>query len=220
MINQRQQLVLGGALVGTGLLALVNNLGLLEIEAELVVSLLFLAAGGFVMSRFHRTGSVPALLVGAMLLFIGSAIFIEATGLVDDDYIAVVLFWGAAGLCGYGFLRNQEKWGWLIPAGVLFTLGTLVILDESRYLDDDLMGGTFFLGVGLTFSLLYLIRNERNRLEWAQIPALFLVLFSGLVYLKTVEVEIGAYLFPSILVATGTYLVLRSLWGRRKLGQA
>lgn len=69
------------------------------------------------------------------------------------------------------------------------------------------MPGVFFLGLGLTFGFLYLIKNERNKLEWAKIPALILIIFSGFVFFNTTDSFLGNLILPLSLIASGGYLI-------------
>ena len=206
MEKGKSNLLLGGMLVLVGLAYLLNNLDIIFIENEVTVSMTFLAIGAYLFFRFVKTKAMGFLITGAIFTFIGLVIWLESIPGFDDQYIGVIVLWTAAALFGYGFLRNSENWGFLIPAGILFTIGSMVWLDMILY-NDDVLGSIFFLGLGSTFGFLYLIRNERNKLDWTKVPALCLIVFSGFLFLVTSDSLITDMFFPVVLILLGGYLV-------------
>ncbi|MFQ5486610.1 MAG: hypothetical protein ACE5DO_14930, partial [Desulfobacterales bacterium] len=193
-----------------GLLCLAANLDLFSMASPIIWGLLFWAGAGALFVQFLKGQKWGFLIFAAILAYIGCAIIISHSWVIADEFIAVLLFWGMSALFVFGFLRNREKWGLLIPAGVLLTLGLMIVIDMSWTLNDDLMPGTFFLGNGLTFGVLYLMRNEKNRLEWAKVPALILIVFSGFIYTVTSDSLFTTLLFPVTLIALGVYLIYYS----------
>lgn len=210
MDNQKNSLIVGGFLIFLGILLLLNNLDLIYLRGEMLVSVSFLALGGILLLGYLQTQRVSTLIISAIFLFIGMAILIDATGIIDNSLIGTLLFWELAALFTVGYLRNSEKWGLIIPAGILFTLGLIVLMHNQSYVNDDLAGGTFFLGLGLTFGLLYLLHRE-NKLEWARVAALILILFSGFIYFTTTDSLLANLMLPATFIALGGYLVLKSL---------
>ena len=75
---------------------------------------------------------------------------------------------------------------------------------------EDVLGSIFFLGLGSTFGFLYVIRNEKNKLDWAKVPALCLVAFSGFLFLVTSVSLITDMFFPIVLILLGGYLVYKA----------
>lgn len=161
-----------------------------------------------------------SLVIGAVLVLIGLLSLLSNLDLVyfEDEYIGVLFLWGIAGLFSYGYLRKKENWGFLIPAGIFVTIGAMVLFSSWRFFDDDILGSIFFLGLGLTFGLLYLIRNEENKLAWAKIPAIGLCVFAGFIYLVTADSFFVDLIFPIALILVGGYLVYDST--RRKVKNA
>jgi len=199
-------LVVGGLLVLIGLAYLLNNLDIIFIENEVTVSMTFLAIGAYLLFKFSKTKAMGFLIMGAISTFIGLVIWLESIPGFDDQFIGVIVLWTAAALFSYGFLKNSENWGFLIPAGVLFTTGSMVWLDMILF-NDDVLGSIFFLGIGSTFGFLYLIRNEKNKLNWAKVPALCLDAFSGFLFFVTSDYLITEIFFPIVLILSGGYLV-------------
>jgi len=69
-------------------------------------------------------------------------------------------------------------------------------------------GGLFFLGLGVTFGLVYLLPTREGRMNWALIPAAVLLIFGALLIAS--EVQIIKYVGPAVLVLAGVYLVYRA----------
>ena len=206
MEKAKGNLLFGGLLVLVGLAYLLNNLDIIFIENEVAVSMVFLAIGAYLFFKFAKTKAMGFLITGALFTFIGLVIWLESIPGFDDQFIGVIVLWTAAALFGYVFLRNSENWGFLIPAGILFTIGSMVWLDMILY-NDDVLGSVFFLGLGSTFGFLYLIKNEKNKLDWTKVPALCLVGFSGFLFLITSDSLIADMFFPIVLILLGGYLV-------------
>lgn len=206
MEKAKSNLVFGSLLVLIGLAYLLNNLDIIFIESEVAVSTIFLGIGAYLLFKFSKTKAMGFLIMGAIFTFIGLVIWLESIPGFDDQFIGVIVLWTAAALFSYRFLKNHENWGFLIPAGVLFTIGSMVWLEMVLY-NEDVLGSVFFLGLGSTFGFLYLIRNEKNRLDWAKVPALCLVAFSGFLFLVTSDSLITDMFFPVVLILLGGYLV-------------
>jgi len=202
----KSNLVYGGLLVLVGVAYLLNNLDIIFIENEVVVSMVFVAIGAYLFFTFAKTKAMGFLITGSIFTFIGLVIWLESIPGFDDQFIGVIVLWTAAALFGYGFLKNSENWGFLIPAGILFTTGSMVWLDMILY-NDDVLGSVFFLGLGSTFGFLYLIRSQKNKLDWAKVPALCLIAFSGFLFLITSDSLITDIFLPIVLILSGGYLV-------------
>ena len=206
MEKAKSNLVYGGLLVLVGVAYLLNNLDIIFIENEVVVSMVFVAIGAYLFFTFAKTKAMGFLITGSIFTFIGLVIWLESIPGFDDQFIGVIVLWTAAALFGYGFLKNSENWGFLIPAGILFTTGSMVWLDMILY-NDDVLGSVFFLGLGSTFGFLYLIRSQKNKLDWAKVPALCLIAFSGFLFLITSDSLITDIFLPIVLILSGGYLV-------------
>lgn len=210
MHHKENSLIIGFALILLGIANLFLNFRLFFVESEIIFALFFGAAGVYFFRRFRRTQSWGALIFAAIFAFLGAAILVNTTHLALHDFLGLLFFWELSALFFYGFVREQNQWGWLIPAGVTFTFGIMVLINMLPYRYHDLAGGLFFLGIGLTFTLLYFIRNEKNGLDWAKIPALILVIFSGFVFLNTADAWLSSLLMPLTVIVWGGYLIYRS----------
>jgi hypothetical protein len=107
-------------------------------------------------------------------------------------------------------LNNREFWWAIIPAGTLFTVA--VVAGVSSVLEGLDVSGILFLGLALTFALLYFVRTPQGRMKWALIPAVVLLVM-GLGMMAFSE-SILKYLWPLALIGVGIYFLLRTLLRR------
>jgi len=213
-------LIIGSALVLIGVLSLLDNLRIIYVDGQIVASLLFLGVGLVFFYQFAQKKSTGYLIAASIFTFIGLVTYLETIPGFDDGYFGVIFLWGIAALFAYGFLRDHAKWGFMIPAGIFFTLGCIAWFDMIRFVDDDILGSFFFLGLGLTFGFLYLIRNENNKLDWAKVPALGLIAFSVFIYFVTSDSVVVDLLLPLTLIAIGGYLVYAATKSRTPVREA
>jgi hypothetical protein len=214
MDKQKNSLLIGGFLIALGTLFLLDNLNMIYLRDAVLVAVIFIGIGGYLFFRHLQNRQMGTLILAAIAMFVGLAILIDETRIVKDDVIGALFFLGAAALFVYGYFRDRQKWGLLLTAGILVTLGAIVLIEAIRFFDNDLAAGTFFLGLGLTFGLLYLIRNENNRLEWTKVPAVVLIIFAGFVYVNTSDFFLANLVLPLALILLGGYLVYSSIQNR------
>jgi hypothetical protein len=92
-----------------------------------------------------------------------------------------------------GFSANlhfhRKQWWALIPGGVLLTLAGVTLVSEPDY-----AGGLFFLGLALTFGLIYFLPKPSGKSQWALYPAVFLLAVGVLVNLG--EANVLNYVWP------------------------
>lgn len=208
MQKEKKSLLIGTVLILLGILSLLNNFGLIFIRDEAIVSLLFLSLGTFLFTRFAREQRVGYLILASISTFIGLVILWDSILGFDSQFIGVIFLWGVSALFAYGFFRNNENWGFVIPAGIFFTLGCVVLFEMTPFIHSDVLGSVFFLGLGLTFGFLYLIKNEKNGLDWAEAPAICLIAFSGFLLVVSSNSFLATIFFPITLILLGAYLIL------------
>ncbi len=212
----------GCLLILGGILFLLQNLWEIKV-GEAFWAILFLLAGGFFLAVYlqkrDESRGLPspgvshwwALIPSMTCLGIGVAI---GLGVVSSDLSSLLSGPIILGGIGVGFLLvflfHQENWWALIPAGTLLTLTVVALLDESSSkIDSD---GVLFLGLGLTFALVALLRVPQGNLRWAWIPAGILFLI-GLIVLGA-SVDVINYVWPAVLILAGGLLVLRTVLHR------
>jgi hypothetical protein len=201
------RVVAGVLLVLVGLLLLLQTFNVLTFLWTAVWAVLFCAGGAYFWAMFlgHRSqwwAAIP----GAALLGIGALIGLSLLGL--GNVFGGALFLAALSV-GFWlvYLRTRENWWAVIPGGVLLTLAAVAGLEGVAPRLDT--GGIFFLGLALTFALVYLLPMPGGRMRWALIPAgvLFVV---GLVVTMATTSAMGI-VWAVALIAGGAYLVYRTV---------
>jgi len=197
----------GVLLIIVGILLLLQNLRVLEVVVALVWAVIFAAGGAiflymFLTNRRHWWAVIP----GFTLLGLAALIALDQLLPEIGDVLGGALFLGAIGLAFWViYFLKREYWWAVIPGGVLFTLALIAGL--SPVYEGPAMGGVFFVGLGLTFGLLYFVPTPHGRMKWALIPATVLVVMGVLTTAAATE-GLG-YLGGAVLILVGLYLLLR-----------
>ena len=200
--------VVGGILlVAAGVIFLLDNLGLIMLDWEMLIGPMF-AIGGlvFLMVFILNTDDWWALIPGFVLMGIGIIVF------MDDNMQAVADRWSGAvflGFLGLAFFliyfTHVNQWWAIIPGGVLLTLAGVTLVPG----EGDVSGVIFFLGLALTFGLVYILPKPAGKLNWALYPAGILLLIGVLVALGAANLM--DYLLPLVLLIAGGYVIYRSM---------
>lgn len=200
--------VVGGILlVAAGVIFLLDNLGLIMLDWETLIGPMF-GIGGlvFLMVFILNTDDWWALIPGFILMGIGIIIF------MDDNMQAVADRWSGAvflGFLGLAFfliyITHVNQWWAIIPGGVLLTLAGVTLVPG----EGDVSGVIFFLGMALTFGLVYILPKPAGKLKWALYPAGILLLIGVLVGLGAANLM--DYLLPLVLLFAGGYVIYRSM---------
>ena len=209
MMKRLDVRAIGGILlIIVGILLLLQGFGILGAVVALIWALIF-AAGGLVFLYVFLTdqrASWWAVIPGFALLGLGALIALDEFWPQVGSAVGGALFLGGIGLAFWViYFIKREYWWAVIPGGVLFTLALVAGL-ESVFEGAE-MGGVLFLGLGLTFGLLYFIPTPRGRMKWALIPAAVLLVIGLLVIAATTG--IFEYLWAIALILVGLYLLLR-----------
>jgi len=104
---------------------------------------------------------------------------------------------------------QRHNWWTLIPAGALFSLAAVIVL--SAFGAGAAAASALFLGLGLTFGVLYLMRGPERPLGWAWIPAVALLGFGAFVLLISSQGLWARLVWPLMLVVAGLVLVVVNL---------
>jgi hypothetical protein len=203
-------IVLGLLLTGLGVVFLLQTVLGLAFVWNIVWALLFGAAGvGFLLAFLGDRERWWALIPGFALL--GIAVLIAFGDFLGEW--GGTLFLGALSLAFWAvYLMRREYWWAVVPGGVLLTLAVIPAI--SDVLDGLAVAGVLFLGMALTFGLVYFLPPEARRRRWALIPAAALLVM-GLVFGVFGIPGLNSF-WPVLLMLGGIYVVARSLgWGRR-----
>jgi len=210
----------GLLLIVAGVIFLLQNMGFFVNIGAWLAMVLF-GAGGFAFLFVFLTdlkGRWWAAIPGATLLGLAATIFFESYGPRFLEGLGGPAFLAAI---GFGFvlvfLADVHKWWAIIPAGVMSTLAVVAGFDELDIRGVD-TGGVFFLGLGFTFLLLFLMTGQREqRQSWALIPAAVMIVMGVLI--GTPWIGYMENLWPLILIAVGAFWVLRNLGSRNRRTQ-
>lgn len=198
--------IVGGVLlILAGVIFLLDNLAIITLDWKMLIGPLF-GIGGlvFLLVFVADTDEWWALISGFVLIGIGVTIFMGQNKLMVSWSGAVFLgLLALAFLMVYLFHRNQ--WWALIPGGGLLTLAGVTLLPD----DGTLSGGLFFLGLALTFGLVYIAPKPAGKLTWALYPAGALLLVGLLAILGATNLT--NYLWPLALLAAGGYVIYRAV---------
>lgn len=208
-INTKLMLpIVGGILlIATGVIFLLNNLGVFQIRWEILIGPLF-ALGGlvFLLVFIINTNDWWALIPGFVLIGIGTIIFMGQSFSPVLDRVGGTIFLAFLGLPFLLiFITHPEHWWALIPGGVLFTLAAVNLVP----LLSKWSGAIFFFGLAITFGLIYVLPKPAGRLKWALYPAgiLFVV---GILELFDLA-NVMRYVLPLALLLGGGYVLYRAL---------
>lgn len=194
--------VVGGLLlIIAGVIFLLDNLDVITLDWEMLIGPLF-GIGGlvFLLVFILNTEEWWALIPGFALVGIGMIIFMGQQEIMESWAGAVFLgCLSLAFLLVYVFHHNH--WWALIPGGVLLTLAAVTPLPDNGVL----AGGVFFLGMALTFGVVYISPKPEGKLKWALYPAAALLVVGILSTLRATNLI--NYVWPLVLLAGGVFLI-------------
>lgn len=147
-----------------------------------------------------------ALVMAGMALSNALDLFIAPVG----EAIGGAIFFGAIGT---GFLlvyrRSQTNWWALIPAGVMFSLAAVTVVDELPLGSGFESGSVLFIGIGLTFLIISQLKVGKEDLSWAIYPAIPLLALGALVGFG--EASAWNYVWPGLIILLGVYFLVNAL---------
>ena len=164
----------------------------------------------YLMNRARRWALIPA----AAIAVVGTIPLLASV--IGGDWIgaAIMLLFSAPFF--YVFFRWQENWWALIPAGVFASIGLVVVLSmlfpQNQPIFEGFLNGVLFLGFGLTFGALWLMRATRPT-AWARFPAIALLVASLVAFFSGGNSNIFwavALLFAGIVLVAYSFLRRRA----------
>lgn len=156
----------------------------------------------YIMNRERGWALIPflALMVVGTIPLLGIFVFGAYFDIVVVILLAVPFF--------VVYFWSKKNWWALIPAGVFTSIALSFILSE--WLRIPFPSELFLAGLGLTFGVLWLMREQYST-DWAKIPALALF---GVIVLVLFTTNSSDLVGPIVLVATGAALLMGSIYGR------
>jgi hypothetical protein len=194
-----------------GILFLLENLGIFE-GGGLFWAIVFALGGIFFLTMYRGVRSNWwALIPGMTLLGIALIIILGELFPAINEYLGGVIVTAAIGTAFLiVFLGNRSFWWALVPAGVMYSVSLMIIIDTLTTGFDA--GGIILLGIAATFVVLALLPGVQVEMRWAWIPAVILGLIGILVLAESSNV-IG-YLWPAALILAGLFFIWRTVRAR------
>jgi hypothetical protein len=205
-------------LLGAGIFLLLQNLGVFQEWGEAAWGGIFAAVGlAFVIWFIIDRERYWRAIAGFTLLGIGAVILLEWRNVSLGAWGGALVLLGVA----LGFwavsLARADNWWAVIPAGVLTVVSLLVGLGAD--LSQASWLAAFFVGLGLVFLLLYLVRFGQNDTRWAGIPAAALLLVGLVTWVgaQGLSTLVNQW-WPAVLILVGVVLLVLFLVTRRAPG--
>lgn len=145
----------------------------------------------------------------SLLLFTLAGVVAAAVTIDYEELAGSVFLWGAGISFVSIFIQKRDHWWAIIPGGALLVLGMFPMMEAFNWGWDILNAFILFLGFGLVFALLSLIKVKGKRLSWALKPAFILIGFSFFLLLFAPESSILRTLFPFFLMGLGISLIAK-----------
>ena len=233
MQSARTSIVAGLALMGVGLLWLLDALGVLA-GAVVIPPLIFAAVGLSLAVLFVRHRSFWwAAIPGSVFLGLAAVILASQAGAGGraGAFLFVLMAAGFAAI----FLRVPGFWWALIPCGVMLTMAVVVALPAG--LPDATTAAVFFLGLAGTFAVLALVpvRGEPGsgaspaaaggtpvravRMRWPLAPAAVLAVLGVVFLVQAAAVLVpSAVVVPAVVILAGIALLVYAVRAHRHGG--
>jgi uncharacterized membrane protein len=212
MMNTNIRSLLGILLIGTGVILGLQQFNILGGGWDDALFAVLFAVGALYFYNLFRQNRAQWWFAFVALILSGLAIadlldvFLPAVG----DLIGGAVFFGAIALAFILVYRSdRNNWWALIPAGVMLSLAAVTIADELPSNLPFETGGLLFLGMGLTFFVLYFTKVAGQQLSWAIFPAISLTAFGLFVGFE--ETASWNYIWPSFIILVGVYFLISSL---------
>ncbi len=210
MWRMRTRLALAIVLIVGGALFLLQNLGVIRGGSEIFWTLAFAAAGAIFLYVYggDRT-QWWALIPGLTLLGIAVTIFMAWAlpgigGALGGAFVLAAIggaFWVI-------YATSQDRWWAIIPGGTLVTLAFVAAIGAILGEAFD-SAAILFIGLGLTFGLVYYLPKPGGRSQWALIPAAVLLLMGAA--FSVAAVSALRFAWPVVLICLGLFLVYRAM---------
>jgi hypothetical protein len=194
MKSMRAIIDLGVLLIAAGVLFLLEALGVLPEIGDLVWILLFVVGGlAFLWVYITNREQWWAVIPGCVLLGVAGTIALsDVAGSWAGALVPAAIgvsFWIV-------YLTRRDMWWPIIPGGVLITVALMAGFADT--LPDEMITGILFLGLAVTFLLVYLLPTP------AGLGIAFLASMGGMVTLLAVA-------GPLALIVGGGFLLWRGL---------
>jgi len=201
----------GSLLILAGVVFLLQNLFNFDIGALFWAILLAVAGLVFITVFINNRLQWWALIPGFTLLGVSATVLISNYLPRLEGVLGGFFVLGGISLAFVVVYLNDRRYWWaVIPAGVLFTVAIISVVEGL--LGDFETGGLFFIGLGLTFALVAISPAPQGKMRWAWYPAAVLTVM-GMLIAAAAE-NLFAYLWPAALILGGLVLIYRTIVSR------
>lgn len=152
-------------------------------------------------------------LAGVLVMILGLLGILFTYGVIPyaDEILGSLFLYSVFAVFIFVYIKDDKKWWAIIPAGVLFSLATIVVLDVYHLVDHESEGVVILMGLSLTFFYLWQMRDERNKLDWAKYPAAILGAITVFLYLAYAEWPSVQIMLSLAFLITGLFFVVKAL---------
>jgi hypothetical protein len=194
------RIVIGLILVIGGLLALLDQMGILKGATNIFwAGIWAIGAVIFLIWFFSDRSKWWAAIPGFTLA--GLAVSTLIPSRFDWDGLA---FLGGMGVGFWAvYLSKTARWWAIIPGGILITMGITSALTSAFQATDT--GGIFLMGLGITFLLVALLAKMR----WAYIPAAVLLLIGF--FIGAPFAGVADFIWIGLLLVAGVILLISAI---------
>ncbi|MBN2012271.1 hypothetical protein JW960_23275 [candidate division KSB1 bacterium] len=215
MQQQHRNGLIGGALALIGIILLINNFDWIKLDSEFMWGLGFAVIGAALIVRYKKVDHrVSLLIIGVSATLIGVIIMLSSFHAMPDDLLGTAFVWIIGAIFIALHFRNSRYWWAIIPGGVLFVIGTIVLIDNYDLLDGSYTPIIFFLGLSAVFWYLYFYRQDGKKFRWPIYPAAALSAMAVIGLLEKHVDNFWSMLIPLCLIGAGFILILRQRGGQ------
>ncbi|MCB2180071.1 hypothetical protein KQH54_03005 [bacterium] len=202
------RLVFGILFVFAGALIVLQNLNVFTGDAgNIIWASLFAASGIFVFSLYLKRRENWWWLVISLMLFSMSIGNIAGLFSGLKSYSPLITLFGAAIGFIIFYLIDRNQWWAMIPGGILTALG---INEALKITSPEIeVNGILYLGLGISFLLIFLVPTKEGRSNWAILPAAILLAI-GLLSSFQQGNSVLNYAGPALLLLAGGVVLFYS----------
>ena len=157
MAGKNKHIAIGIIIIVVGFLLLLNNQRVLYLDSQFCWGAAFVILGLIFLNVFIRNKTQRGpLMLGVFLTIIGLIAIFDSFNYFSDDVLGVFILWFVAAIFISIFVRNNKQWWSIIPGGMFFIFGMLVLLSLFNIINSELLWFVFLAGLSLIFWFLYL----------------------------------------------------------------
>jgi len=185
-----------------------------ELSGSFMGVIFGLAGAAFLYVLVSAPGAWWAVIPGLTLLGLAQLIIGGVFAPRFTQVWGAPIFLGSIGLAFLIiFLLNRSRWWAIIPAGSIFSVAATALVASISPADSGLQaGGVLFIGLGLTFLSLLLLRSPATK-RWPYFPGGILLVMGVALFLGSTEWM--KWIWPVTLLLGGLVVIFFTLRGKK-----